>query len=67
MTAKIDLHELEELAIYERLDHPDWVQCEYIGYLWWKLQDYDEKIAADLQRDYKRYLEEVEAHDRATA
>ena len=61
MATRITLAELERMSHHENSHASKNTLMDYIAYLWWLLQDSDdEKFKADLQRDYKFYLELME-------
>ena len=56
---KLTQEQLEDLADFEHSANRMEDNVDYIAYLWYRLQDYDELIASELQRDYKIYVEEI--------
>lgn len=56
---KLTLTQLEELANWEWCKKTEDEKVLYIAYLWSMIQGLSEDIAAELERDYKKYSEQI--------
>ena len=57
---KLTLDKLEALAHHENNNKSKERLCDYIGYLWWLIQDNYPLFEKELQKDYAKFQETVE-------